>query len=150
MPTYTGTGSIIDGNAEDLGNAKHNYPTADLRVGLSVGASPPTDAMRFVSEIPGEVADADYGRVALSTVAYTKIGANARLTSDPVVFSTSVSGITAKWYWLYNHKGADNTNEIIQWGLLNNADQDVSVSPPDPITITPNAANGWLEVQVQA
>lgn len=150
MATFTGTNNVVDVNPKDLGDANINYEVTPVVVLLTTGATPPANSMKFLSEVPGEVADADYARQTLTGVSWQQVGNLSKLVSAPAVFTASTASITAKWWVLGLTVGTDVTSPVVAWGLLDGTGADDKVvNPPDSITITPDGTNGWNYVAVQ-
>ena len=144
MATFTGTAAVFNIHPKDFGDGNIDYTTLTPECWLWTGAAPLATWTR-ADDITNEVTRANgYTPTALANHAWVQNVATAQLNSDPVEFIAAGGTITATGYILVLRDGTDANSPILTWGYLDGTGQDAkSVSPPDKIQITPNAANGW-------
>ena len=145
MPTYTGTGSLGDYQPYHVFNGDIAPVAGTLRVLLTTVI--PTNAMRYLSEVLGEVVDIGYNRQIPGNAILEISGNSVRLKSDEVSFDTAAGvTITAEWYVLGRQVTNDANSPILQWGRIKSSAGGVSVSDGDSIIIRPDATYGWQDL----
>lgn len=143
MATFNGTATMFDVHPKHFGDAIIDYSLTP-EIWLWTGPDP-QQSWAVASEINNEIPRANgYAPAPLANHVWAQTGATAKLDSDPVEFVAAGGPIDAKGYILVLRNGPDSNSPVIDWGYLDAVGQDEkSVSPPDLIRLTPNAANGW-------
>ena len=144
MATFTGSNTFFNKHPTDKGEGEIDYTTLTPECWLWTGTAP-LATWEKADDITNEVNRANgYTPTALTGHTWTQSTNTAKLDSNPVEFTAAGGDITARGWILVLRNGTDANSPVISWGYLDNAGQnDKTVSPPDKIRITPNAANGW-------
>lgn len=137
MAVTTGSANLYDKFKLELGKGSFNLTSDTLKVMLLTSVYTPVAATDdFVSGISAnEVASAGYARTAV-TPSWALDGSTARLILTDPVFTASGADMVARYWVLFKDDGvADASSRLIAYGLLNEADLDVTATDGNSITV---------------
>lgn len=110
---------------------------------LTTSAHVPAAADAVEADIDNEVAGNGYARQTLANKSWSTVNTDdARFDFDNPVFTASGGDIVAR-HW---HILDTTTDTLLAWGLLDQADADVTVTDGNTLTLNINAS-GLFEVQ---
>lgn len=138
MATYTSTFAFYDSWYDAIGEDV-NLSSDTLKIGLVTSSyTPNASTHNEYSDITDEVSGNGYAQQTLANVTFTRSGAVATLNFDDPVFTASGGSIVARRYFIYND--TTTTKYLIGYGLINNADADVTTTAGNTLTIVINAS----------
>lgn len=106
--------------------------------------APDVEADALLADVDNEVSNANgytTGGAALTTVVWSRTTVTVKFSSDPVVWTASGAGITARYAILVDVTAAGSP--LVGYFLLDSTPADVTATAGNTLTITPNAA-GWF------
>lgn len=117
-----------------------------LKVALMTSSYTPNAASNTsFSGLTGEVANGNgytTGGITLANVTVTRSGATTTLDADPVVWTASGAGITARYAVIYS----STADRVLAYFLLDDTPADVVITDGNTLTINWHASNGILTI----
>jgi hypothetical protein len=147
MSTTAGSFNFYTAFKKNLGNGSIDLDNDSFKLALcSSSYAPNASTHEFYDvHITNELTTANgytVGGVALGTVTWTLVGGNMVFDSDDPVWSASGTGISARYWVLYDDTPASN-KPLIAYGYLDNTPADVTASSGNTLEyIVP--ATGWF------
>lgn len=145
MATFDGT-SVFFNSTNDALHGGAATGTVDwlsevIKCDLTTNANAPVVTNVITTDLTFLSGGGYPGSVTLGTKSIDNIsGKNWKADAAPIVFTAGAGGITAR-YWVIWAAGT----ELLVYGLLNDADADVTVAEGDTITINPHATDGFIK-----
>ena len=86
----------------------------------------------------------NYSQVTLTTVTWTRSGANVTFDCDAIVFTATGGDITARWLVIFDDTPTSPADPIVGFALLDDTPADKVISEDDTYTITPPAGGVFV------
>jgi len=129
--------------------SKVNLNTDDIKIILLTSGTNISVSTAKYSDITGEVANGNgytTGGISVGNQTVTQSGSSVIFDGDPVEWTASGGGITARKYAFIDNTNSDKT--VIGFANINTGGTDVSITDTNKLTINPHATNGWLRFTV--
>lgn len=144
-----GTFTLYNTVAELIADGTLDLDTHTFKMQLHTSSYTPNAAHDELADLTNEVSNANgytTGGITLTTVAWSQTGGVATFTSDPVEWTASSAGITARYYVIID---TDATGDkLIGYALLDATPADVTATAGNTFTVTPHATQGWFQITV--
>lgn len=132
--TFAFYDSWYDAVAKDV-----NLSTDTFKMGLVTSTyTPNASTHNDYPDITNEVSGNGYAQQTLASVTFTRSGAVATFDFANPVFTASGGSIVARRFFIYDD--TTTTKYLVGYGLLNNADADVTTTTGNTLTVNVNAS----------
>jgi hypothetical protein len=135
MATYNSSLDWYNDFAEQHGKGVHQLASHTLKMLLCSSSYTFSAAHAVLADISAELSGSGYARQTLANKQWIEASGVGKLTFDNIQFSASGGNLTARRWVLFNDSVSDPLKPLICSGLINSADQDVTITDGNIITL---------------